>query len=213
MVGRRSIACPYQIKSQKETSHARETASITTGSARRINDLDANPKYKCIICDSRFYHKRSLAAHKLRHTDTLPKFIVPPTEAKWKTNVQPVKTKEQPTKNVWKVRLANIKRRVLNTLKISTSGTDVWPTSNGLILSSFSPLISANISRQCFAPFLSHFLYLHTHWRNGIFLLNWINYSIFQKQRYNKIRNLFTIFTSLTKNSISDRCWWNLVKP
>ena len=123
MVGRRSIACPYQIKSQNETSHARETAPITTCSARRINDLDANPKYKCIICDLRFYHKRSLSAHKLRHTDTLPKFIVPPTEEKWKANVEPVK--EQPTKNVWKVRLANIKRRVLNTLKISTSGTDV----------------------------------------------------------------------------------------
>ena len=101
MVGRRSIACPYQIKSQKETSHARETASITTGSARQINDLDANPKYKCLICDSRFYHKRSLEAHKLRHTDTLPKFIVPPTKEQSKANVQS-KTKENPTRNVWR---------------------------------------------------------------------------------------------------------------
>ena len=125
MVGRRSIACPYQIKSQKETSHARETAPITTGSARQINDLDANPKYKCLICDSRFYHKRSLEAHKLRHTDTLPKFIVPPTKEQSKANVQS-KTKEQPTKNVWKVRLADIKRRLMNTFKNRTSGTDVW---------------------------------------------------------------------------------------
>ena len=125
MVGRRSIACPYQIKSQKETSHARETAPITTRPARRINDLDANPKYKCIICDSRFYHKRSLEAHKLRHTDTLPKFIVPPTKEKLKANVQSPKTKEQPTKNVWKVRLADIKRRLMNAFKNRTSGTDV----------------------------------------------------------------------------------------
>ena len=119
MVGRRSIACPYQIKSQKETSHARETAPITTRSARQINDLDANPKYKCLICDSRFYHKRSLEAHKLRHTDTLPKFIVPPT-------TEQSKAKEQPTKNVWKIRLADIKRRLMNTFKNRTSGTDVW---------------------------------------------------------------------------------------
>ena len=125
MVGRRSIACPYQIKSQKETSHARETTPITTGSARQINDLDANPKYKCLICDSRFYHKRSLEAHKLRHTDTLPKFIVPPTKEQSKANVQSLKTKKQPTKNVWKIRLADIKRRLMNTFKIRTSGSDV----------------------------------------------------------------------------------------
>ena len=125
MVGRRSIAYPYQIKSQKETSHARETAPITAGSARQINDLDANPKYKCLICDSRFYHKRSLEAHKLRHTDTLPKFIVPPTKEQSKANVQSLKTTEQPRKNVWKIRLADIKRRLMNTFKNRTSGTDV----------------------------------------------------------------------------------------
>ena len=126
MVGRRSIACPYRINSQKETSHARDTAPITTGSARRIYDLDANPKYKCLICDLRFYHKRSLEAHKLRHIDTLPRKCSHPEERTSKANIPSVKMQnkkesERPAKNVWMMRLANIKRRLMNTFKL-------WPT-------------------------------------------------------------------------------------
>ena len=85
MVGRRSIACPYQITSQKETpdasikpTRAVKTKTIRASAPKRVSeqiyDLDANPKYKCVICDLRFYHKRSLEAHRLRHTDTLPKY-------------------------------------------------------------------------------------------------------------------------------------------
>ena len=122
MVGRRSIACPYQITSQKETPDA-NTLIITRVSAPIYGLGNTNPKYKCIICDSRFYHKRSLEAHKLRHTDTLPKLTFPPNEQKCSrredrtTNKTNTNKSEPLSKNVWMVRLANIKRRLLNSFK------------------------------------------------------------------------------------------------
>ena len=140
MVGRRSIACPYQITSQKETpdasikpNRAVITKTVRASAPKRVSDqiygLDANPKYKCVICDLRFYHKKSLEAHRLRHTDTLPKYSTefPPPKSSEKNSEITNRTKntkananknEQTNKNHWMVRLANLKRRLINSLKL-----------------------------------------------------------------------------------------------